>query len=139
MFAFGCWAGIKVFLHEKGACQNDMKAVSLQLYGFASWTGTERFVLLNGPVPECFRLVHGKELPVPKGWNSRLPMWEPQVTIARNCRFPEAGTQASQPGTNFRFLKVELTIPNVGTEDYHRKELTVPDLETYGSQPGKQR
>ena len=23
MFAFGCWAGIKMFLHEKGACQND--------------------------------------------------------------------------------------------------------------------
>ena len=32
---FGCWAGIKMFLHEKGACQNDMKTVSLQLYGFA--------------------------------------------------------------------------------------------------------
>ena len=35
MFAFGCWAGIKMFLHEKGACQNDMKTVSLQFYGFA--------------------------------------------------------------------------------------------------------
>ena len=59
-------------LHEKGACQNDMKTVSLQFYGFAEWTGTERFVLLNGPVPECLRLVHGKELPVPKGWNSTV-------------------------------------------------------------------
>ena len=29
-------------------------------------------VLLNGPVPECLRLVHGKELPVPKGWNSTV-------------------------------------------------------------------
>ena len=45
---------------------NDMKTVSLQLYGFAEWTGTERFVFLNGPVPECLRLVHGKELPVSK-------------------------------------------------------------------------
>ena len=35
MFAFGCWAGLKMFLHEKGARQNDMKTVSLQLYGFA--------------------------------------------------------------------------------------------------------
>ena len=35
MFAFGCWAGLKMFLHEKGACQNDMKTVSLQFYGFA--------------------------------------------------------------------------------------------------------
>ena len=32
MCAFGCWAGIKMFLHEKGACQNDMKTVSLQFY-----------------------------------------------------------------------------------------------------------
>ena len=31
MFAFGCWAGIKMFLHEKGACQNDMKQF---LYNF---------------------------------------------------------------------------------------------------------
>ena len=69
MFAFGCWAGIKMSLHEKGACQNDMKTVSLQFYGFAYWTGTERFVLLNGPVPECLCLILGKELPVPKGWN----------------------------------------------------------------------
>ena len=69
MFAFCCWAGIKMFLHEKGGCQNDMKSVSVQLYGFAKWTGTERLVLLNGPVPECLRLVHGKALPVPKGWN----------------------------------------------------------------------
>ena len=98
MFAFGCWAGIKMFLHEKGACQNDMKTVSLQFYGFASWAGKERFVLLNGPVPECLRLVHGKELPVPKGWNSLLPTWEPQVTIARNCRFPQVRSHGSQPG-----------------------------------------
>ena len=76
----------------------------------AQWTGTERFVLLNGPVPECLRLVHGKELPVPKGWNSRLPTWEPQVTIARNCR--------SQ--------RLELLVPNLGTMGYHCKQLPVP-------------
>ena len=50
--AVGPAAVIKMFLHEKGACQNDLKTVSLQFYGFAQWTGTERFVLLNGPVPE---------------------------------------------------------------------------------------
>ena len=43
---------------------------------------------------------HCKELPVPRGWNSRFPTWEPQVTIARNCRFPEAGTLGSQPGNH---------------------------------------
>ena len=57
-------------------------------------------VLLTGPVPECLRLVHGKQLPVPKGWNSLLPTWEPQVTIARNCRFPEVGTLGSKPGNH---------------------------------------
>ena len=33
-------------------------------------------------------------------WNSRFPTWEPQVTIARNCRFPEVGTLGSQPGNH---------------------------------------
>ena len=89
--------------------------------------------MLNGPVPECLRLVHGKELPVPKGWNSLLPTWEPQVTIARNCRFPEDGTLGSQPGNQRLPLqatagsqRLELTLPNLGTTGYHCKELPVP-------------
>ena len=28
---------------------------------------------------------HCKELPVPRGWNSWFPTWEPWVTIASNC------------------------------------------------------
>ena len=110
-----------------------MKTISLQLYGFAKWTGTERFVLLDGPAPECLRLVHGKELPVPKGWNSLLPTWEPQVTIARNSRFPEDGTLGSQPGNQRLPLqatagsqRLELTLPNLGSTGYHCKELPVP-------------
>ena len=110
MFAFGCWAGIKMFLHEKGACQNDMKTVSLQFYSFTQWTGTERFVLLNGPVPECLRLVPCKELPLPKDWNSRLPTWEPQVTILQVT----AGSK-----------RLELLVPNLGTVGYHCKQLPV--------------
>ena len=102
-----------------------MKTVSLQLYGFASWTGKERFVLLSGPVLECLRLVHGKELPVSKGWNSLLPTWEPQVTIARNCRFPEVGTPGSQPGNQ--------RLPLQATASSHLK------LGTDGSQCGNQR
>ena len=89
--------------------------------------------LLTGPVPECLRLVHGKELPVPKGWNSLLPTWEPQVTIVRNCRFPEDGTLGSQPGSQRLPLqatagsqRLELTLPNLGTTGYHCKELPVP-------------
>ena len=107
--------------------------------------GTQRLVLLNGPVPECLRLVHGKELPVPKGWNSLLPTWEPQVTIARNCRFPEDGTLGSQPGNQRLPLqatagsqRLELTLPNLGSlvlfnrpvpeclRLVHGKELPVP-------------
>ena len=89
--------------------------------------------MLNGPVPECLRLVHGKELPVPKGWNSLLPTWEPQATIVRNCRFPEDGTLGSQPGNQRLPLqatagsqRLELTLPNLGTTGYHCKELPVP-------------
>ena len=121
----------------------------------------QNFVLLNGPVPECLRLVHGKELPVPKGWNSQLPTWELQVTIARNSRFPEVGTHGSQPG-NQRLPLQATADSHLGTTGYHCKELPVPkgwnwwfptgepkvtmarncrfpDLETDGSQPGNQR
>ena len=86
---------------------------------------TEPFVLLHGPVPECLRLVHGKELPVPKGWNSLLPTWEPQVTIARNCRLPEVGTHGSQPG-NQRLPLQATAGSHLGTTGYHCKELPVP-------------
>ena len=89
--------------------------------------------LHNGPVPELLSLVHGKELPIPKGWNSRLPTWEPQVTIARNCRFPEVGTDGSQPGNHGLPLqatagsqRLELMLPNVGTKGYHGKEPPAP-------------
>ena len=90
--------------------------------------------MLNGPaVPECLRLVHGKELPVSKGWNSRLPTWEPQVTIAKNFRFLKVGTDGSQRG-NQRLpwqgtagsQTLKLTVPNLGTIGYHCKELPVP-------------
>ena len=137
-------------------------------------------VLLNGPVKNAlFCLMDryrnvcvwfmAKELPVPKGWNSRLPTWEPQVTIARNCRFPEVGTPGSQPGNHglplqatAGYQRLELMLPNLGTIGYHCKEFPVPkgwnwwfptwepkvtmarncrlpDLETCGSQPGNQR
>ena len=166
---------------------NDMKIFSLQLYGFAQSTGTEPLVLRNGPVPECLRLVHGKELlvpkqvtiarncrfpedgtlcsqpgnqrlpfqatagsqrlellvsnlgttgyhckelPVPRGWNSWFPTWEPEVTIASNCRFPEVGTHASQPWNHRLPLqgtsgsqRLELLVPNLGTMGYHCKQL----------------
>ena len=112
--------------------------------------------MLSGLVPQCLRLAHGKELPVPKGWNSRLPTWKPQVyhckeqlvprgwnswfptwepwaTIVRTCRFSKVGTDSSQPGNHRLPLqrisssyRLELTVANVGTTGYHCKELPVP-------------
>ena len=59
--------------------------------------GSQRMELL---VPNLgTRGCHCKQLPAPRGWNSRFPTWEPQATIARNCRFPVVGTLGSQPGT----------------------------------------
>ena len=60
--------------------------------------GSQRMVLLVLNLGT--RGYHCKQLPVPRGWNSRFPTWEPQVTIARNCRFPEVGTLGSQPGNH---------------------------------------
>ena len=99
---------------------------------------TEPFVLLHGPVPECLRLVHGKELPVPKGWNSTVANVEPQL--------PLQGTAGCQ--------RLERMVPNLGTRGYHCKQLPVPTWEpqvtiaknfqflkvgTDGSQRGNQR
>ena len=102
----------------------DCKKLELMVLNVVLFTEpvTEPFVLLNGPVPECLRLVHGKELPVPKGWNSLLPTWEPQVTIARSCRFPEVGTPGSQPGNH--------GLPLQATAGYQRLELMPPNLGT---------
>ena len=41
---------------------------------------------------------HCKELPVPRGWKTWLPTWQPLVTIVRNCRFLKVGTHGYQPG-----------------------------------------
>ena len=68
--------------------------------------GSQRMELLV-PNPGT-RGYHCKQLPVPRGWNSRFPTWEPQVTIARNCRFPEVGTLGSQPvkhGLPFKLIR----------------------------------
>ena len=71
-------------------------------------------------------MVHGKELPVPKGWNSLLPTWEPQVTIARNCRFPEDGTLGSQPGNQRLPLQATAGSQRLELSGSQRMELLVP-------------
>ena len=67
----------------------------LPLQGTAGSQRMELFVPNLGT-----RGYHFKQLPVPRGWNSWYPTWEPQVTIARNCRFPEDETLGSQPGNH---------------------------------------
>ena len=74
---------------------------------------------------------HCKELPVPKGWNSCFPTWEPKVTMARNCRFRDVETCGSQPGNQRLPLqriagsqKLELMFSKLS--GYHCKELRVP-------------
>ena len=79
---------------------------------------------------------HCKELPVPRGWNSwfptwepevtvaeqlPVPTWEPQVTIAKNFQFLKVGTDGSQRGNQRR-------LPWQGTAGSQTLKLTVPNL-----------
>ena len=89
---------------------------------------------------ECLSLVHGKELPVPKSWNSRLPTWKPQVTIARNCRFPEVGTLGSQLGNHRLPLQAtarsqKLELPTWEPQVAIARNCRFPEVGTLGSQP----
>ena len=74
---------------------------------------------------------HCKELAIPKGWNWWFPTWEPKVTMARNCRFPDLETYGSQPGNQRLPLqgiagsqKLEFMLSKLS--GYHCKELRVP-------------
>ena len=81
------------------------------MFAFGSWQGTAGSQRLELSVANVGTTgYHCKELPVPRGWNSWFPTWEPEVTIASNCRFP----------------RLELTLPNLGSTGYHCKELPVP-------------
>ena len=72
-----------------------------------------------------------RELPVPRGWNSWFPTWEPEVTMPRNCRFPDLETYGSQPGNQTLPLqgiagsqKLEFMFSKLS--GFHCKELRVP-------------
>ena len=93
-----------------------------RMYAFGSWQGTAGSQRLELSVANVGTTgYHCKELPVPRGWNSWFPTWEPEVTIASNCRFPEVGTHASQPGNH--------RLPLQGTAGSQ-------EAGTLGSQPG---
>ena len=99
-----------------------------RMFAFGSWQGTAGSQRLELSVANVGTTgYHCKELPVPRGWNSWFPTWEPEVTIASNCRFPRLeltlpnlgrplqGTAGSQT--------LELLVPNLGTMGYHCKQL----------------
>ena len=117
------------------------------MFAFGSWQGTAGSQRLELTVANVGTTgYHCKELPVPRGCNSWFPTWEPWVTIASNCRLPEVGTHASQPG-NHRLPLQRTSVPKGWNWRFPTWEPKVsmarncrfPDLETYGSQPGNQR
>ena len=68
-----------------------------------------------------------------KGWNWWFPTWEPKVTMARNCRFPDLETYGSQPGNQRVPLqgiagsqKLEFMFSKLS--NYHCKELRIPKV-----------
>ena len=91
------------------------------MFAFGSWQGSAGFKRLELTVANVGTTgYHCKELPVPRGWNSWFPTWEPWVAIARNCRFPGVGTPGSQPGNH--------GLPLQATAGSQRLELLVPNL-----------
>ena len=112
------------------------------MFAFGSWQGTAGLQRLELTVANVGTTgYHCKELPVPRGWNSWFPTWEPWVTIASNCRLPEVGTHASQPGNHRLPLqrtssskRLELMVPNVEPKVTMARNCRFPDLKTYGSQ-----
>ena len=101
------------------------------MFAFGSWQGTAGSQRLELSVANVGTTgYHCKELPVPRGWNSWFPTWEPEATIASNCRFPEVGTLCRQRGNQRLPLqaragsqRLELTLPDLGTMGYHCKQL----------------
>ena len=110
------------------------------MFAFGSWQGTAGSQRLELTVANVgTKGYHGKELPVPRGWNAygsqpenqRLPLQANLRTTGsqflklridgferENQRLPWQGTAGSQT--------LKLTVPNLGTRGYHCKELPVP-------------
>ena len=114
------------------------------MFAFGSWQGTagsQRLELMVANVGTTG--YHCKQLPVPRGWNSWFPTWEPWVTIANNCRFPKAGTDSYQPGNHrlplqrtFGSYRLGLMFSTWEPKVTMARNCRFPDLETYiaGSQ-----
>ena len=124
MFAFGSWQG------TAGSQRLELTVANL---------GTTGYHCKELPVPRALELLvpnlgtmgyHCKELPFPKGWNWWFPTWEPKVTMARNCRFPDLETYGSQPANQRLPLQgiagsQKLEFLPSKRSNYHCKELPV--------------
>ena len=140
MFAFGSWQG------TAGSQRLELTLANVGTTGYHCCCcvvpnlGTMGYHCKQLPVTRGLELMlpnlgtigyHCKELPVPKGWNWRFPTWEPKVTMARNCRFPDLETYGSQPGNQRLPLqgiagsqKLEFMFSKLS--NYHCKELRIP-------------
>ena len=96
MFAFGSWQGtagfqrLELTVANAGTTGYHCKELPVPR-GWNSWFPTYQRLELMLPTLGTIGY-HCKELPVPKGWNSWFPTWEPKVTMARNCWFPDLET-----------------------------------------------
>ena len=159
MFAFGSWQGtagsqrLELSVANVGTTGYHCKELPVPR-GWNSWflyssqTGNQRLPLQATAGSQRLELsvanvgttgYHCKELPVPRGWNSWFPTWETEVTIASNCRLPEVGTHASQPG-NHR-LPLQGTpwnswFPTCEPQVTIARNCRFPEVGTLGSQPG---
>ena len=141
MFAFGSWQGtagsqrLELTVANVGTTGYHCKELpaSQRLELMVPNLGTRGYHCKQLPVPtwEPQLGYHCKELPVPKGWNWWFPTWEPKVTMARNCRFPDLETYGSQPGNQRLPLqgiagsqKLEFMFSKLS--GFHCKELRVP-------------
>ena len=147
MFAFGSWQGtagsqrLELTVANVGTTGYHCKELPVSEVGtpgsqpgnhglpLQATAGSQRLELI---VPNLGTIgYHCKKLPVPKGWNWWFPTWEPKVTMARNCRFPDLETYGSQPGNQRLPLQgidgsqgLELMFSKLS--GYHCKELRVP-------------
>ena len=163
MFAFGSWQG------TAGSQRLELTVANVGTTGYhckelpvprgrnlmVPNLGTRGYHCKQLPVPRGWNSClpnlgtigyHCKELPIPKGWNWWFPTWEPKVTMARNCRFPDLETYGSQPGNQrlplqgiagsqkleFMFMKLrgyhckELRVPKAWSSWFHAWKVTLP-------------
>ena len=94
--------------------------------------GNQRLPLQELPVPQGWnccqrgndRLHLCKEMPVPRPWNLRLPTWEPEVTIARNCLIQEIRISVFR--SYWAIILRNCGFPKLETHGSRHEKVTIP-------------